>query len=180
MLEVRVANGAVKQKAGSACGLYLDRAVGKVRRSAEIEMVMVAAGRVERSGAMRAARVASEIGGNGECAATGAAEDGGFVPLGLRPRLEGMSGECVVAVFTSVEKAAAAHFDGDDVGGRMVVQATRLRVEAQAVDFGTCGHRETRTSLTQRHGNGAAAEPRGLRCTNSSAGVSPGRKRTVA
>ena len=100
-------------------------------------MVVVAAGGVEGGVAMRADRIALKIGGDGEKGVAGAAEDGLFVPFGLRPRLEGMIGEGVVAVFAGVEEAAAFHFDGDDVERGVVVEAAGLRVEIQAVDVGS-------------------------------------------
>jgi len=100
-------------------------------------MVVVAAGRVEGCRTMRADRIAFEIGGDRESGAAGAAEDGLFVPFGLRPGHEGMVGESVVAVFAGVEEAAAFHFDGDDVERGVVVEAAGLRVEIQAVDVGS-------------------------------------------
>jgi len=103
--------------------------------AAEVEVVMAAASGIESGAAMRAARVAREIGGNGEGGAAGATEDGGLVKLGWRPRLEGVVGESVVAILAGVEEAAAAHLDGNDVGGLVVVEAARLRVEVEAVDF---------------------------------------------
>lgn len=63
-----------------------------------------------------------------------AAENGGFVPFGLRPGLDGMIGESNVAIFTGVKEAATFHFDGDDVERRVVVKAAGLRVEFEAVD----------------------------------------------
>jgi hypothetical protein len=95
----------------------------------EIEMVVVAARGVEGGGAMRADGIAFKIGGDREKGAAGAAEDGGLVPFGLRPGLEEMVGEGVVAVLAGVEKAAAFHFDGDDVEGGVIVEAAGLRVE---------------------------------------------------
>jgi hypothetical protein len=50
--------------------------------ASEIEMVMVAAARVEGGLAGRADRIASEIGGDGEFRAAGAAEDGRRVTFG--------------------------------------------------------------------------------------------------
>jgi hypothetical protein len=41
-----------------------------------------------------------------------------------------------VAVFAGVVGLAAFHFDGDDVEGGVVVEATGLGVEVKAVDFG--------------------------------------------
>lgn len=54
-------------------------------------MVMIAAGGVEREMAAGALGVGFEVGGDGEFSAAGAAEDGGFVPLGLGPEFDGVS-----------------------------------------------------------------------------------------
>lgn len=64
----------------------------------------------------------------------GAAEDGRLAPFRCRPKLNGMVGEGVVAIFTGVENAAALHLYGDNVEGKMVVGTTGLRVEIDAVD----------------------------------------------
>ena len=102
-------------------------------------MIVVAAGGVERGMARGAAGVALEVGGDREDGVAGTAEDGGFLPFGLGPGIEGMVGEGVVALFAGVEEAAAFHFDGDDVEWGMVVEAAGLGVEMEAVDF-ECGH----------------------------------------
>ena len=120
-------------------------------------MVVVAAGGVERGLARRAAEVGVEIDGNGEFGAAGTAEDGWFEPIGLRPRLEAMVGEGIMAVFASVIESAALHFDGDDVERGMVVKAAGLRIEIQAVDFWNGRrHREFRGKrITERERDGA-------------------------
>jgi hypothetical protein len=41
-------------------------------------------------------------------------------------------GQGVVAIFASVVDAAAFRFDGDDVGGAMVVEAAGLGIEVEA------------------------------------------------
>lgn len=100
----------------------------------EVEMLVIAAGRVEGGVAVRAAGIAREIVGDGESCAASAAEDGGFVEFGMRPRFERMAREGVVAIVASVEEAAAAHLDGDDVESRVVMEAAGLRVEVEAVN----------------------------------------------
>lgn len=112
-------------------GLFWPRGDG----SGEIEMIVIAAGGVERCVARGAAGVALEVGGDREDGVAGTAEDGEFLPFGLGPGLDGMVGEGVVAVFAGVEEAAAFHFDGDDVEGGVVVEAAGLRIEMEAVDF---------------------------------------------
>lgn len=106
------------------------------RDGREIEVVVVAAGGIEGSAAMGAGGVAGEIGGDGENGTAGAAEDGRFVPLGLRPGLDGMIGEGDVAILAGVKEAATFHFDGNDIERRAVVKATSLGVEIKAVDHG--------------------------------------------
>ena len=114
-------------------------------------MVMVAAGGVEGSLASGAAGVGLEVLGDGEFGAAGSAEDGGLVPLGLRPDLDGMTGEGNMAILAGVVEAAALHLDGDDVCGVVVVEAAGLRIEVQSVDFwsgcrpGECTHLESFT-----------------------------------
>lgn len=98
-------------------------------------MIMAAAGGVEGGLAHGAAGVALKVGGDGQEGAAGAAEDGGFVPFGLGPGLDGVVGEGVVAVLAGVEEATAFHFDSDDVEGRVVVEAAGLRIEMKAADF---------------------------------------------
>jgi hypothetical protein len=48
-----------------------------------------------------------------------------------------MVGESGVAVFAGVVGGAAFHFDGDDVGGAVVMEATGLGIEVEAADFGS-------------------------------------------
>jgi len=59
------------------------------------------------------------------------------VPFELGPGFEGMVGEGGVAVFAGIVGGAAFHFDGDDVGGAVVVEAAGLGVEVEAADFGS-------------------------------------------
>ena len=101
----------------------------------KIEMVVVAAGRVERRVASGTARVAREILRDGEFDAAGSAEDGGLAPFGLRPDFDGMAGESNVAILAGVVEAAALHLNGDNVGGPVVVEAAGLGIEVQAVDL---------------------------------------------
>lgn len=63
----------------------------------------------------------------------GAAEDGVLVPFGVRPGLQTMPGESVVAVFARVEDTATAHLDSDNVESRVEVEAAGLRVELETV-----------------------------------------------
>jgi hypothetical protein len=58
-----------------------------------------------------------------------------------------MARERDMAVFAGIVGGAALHFDGDDVRLRMVVQATRLRIEIQSTNLWsicTCGAAEER------------------------------------
>jgi hypothetical protein len=45
-------------------------------------------------------------------------------------------GQGVVAIFAGIVDSAAFHFDGDDVGGAMVVEAAGFWIEVEASDFG--------------------------------------------
>jgi hypothetical protein len=92
-------------------------------------MVVAAAGGVEVGVALGAARVGKEVGGDRQLSAAGAAEDGWGVPFRSGPNLYEMGGEGAVAVFAGVVGGAAFHFDGDDVGGAVVVEAAGLGIE---------------------------------------------------
>jgi hypothetical protein len=47
-----------------------------------------------------------------------------------------MVSEGGVAVFAGVVGGTAFHFDGDDIGEAVIVEATSLRIEVEAADFG--------------------------------------------
>jgi len=100
----------------------------------KIKMVVVAAGGIERRGTRGAPRFGLQVFANGKLCAAGSAQNGLLVEFAAWPDLDGMTGERDVAVLAGVVHAAALHFDGDNVGGRMVVQATRLRIELQPAD----------------------------------------------
>ena len=100
-------------------------------------MVVIAAGGVEGGVTRGAAGVGLEVGGDGEFGAAGTAEDGLVVPFGLRPGLDRMVSEGVVAVFAGVEEATAFHFDSDDVERRVVMETAGLGIEIQAADIGS-------------------------------------------
>jgi hypothetical protein len=108
----------------------------------EIEMVVVAAARIEGCVAMRAARIGLEIRRDGNFGAAGSAKDGWSVPFSFRPGFEGVAGQRVVAVFAGVIGGATFHLDGDDIEGGVVVKAAGLGVEAEASDFGSLGHKK--------------------------------------
>ena len=95
----------------------------------KIEMVVVAAAGIEGGMAGGTRGVALPILGDGELGAAGSAEDGLVVPFGLRPGFEGMVSEGGVAIFAGVVGGAAFHFDGDDVGGAVVVEAAGLGIK---------------------------------------------------
>src|SRR6267142_1826784 len=80
------------------------------------------------------------------CAAC-STQNGSLIPFAARPNLDGMTCERDMAVFAGIPGGAALHFDGDDVRVRMVVQATRLRIEIQSTDLWSicrCGAAEDR------------------------------------
>jgi hypothetical protein len=101
----------------------------------KIEMMVVAACRIERRRTGGAARFALQVFANGKLCAAGTAKNGLLVEFAAWPNLDGMAGERDVAVLAGVVRAAALHFDGDNVRRRMVVHATRLRIEMQPADF---------------------------------------------
>src|SRR6266403_3129439 len=105
-------------------------------------MVVVPASGIEGGRADRAARRALHVFGNRQLCAAGPTQNGFLIPFAAWPNLDGMTCERDMAVFAGIVGRAALHFDGDDVHLRMVVQATRLRIEIQSTDLrsiGTCG-----------------------------------------
>ena len=113
----------------------------------KIEMVVAPASGIEWGGTGRAARVALHVFGNRQPCAACPTQDGLLMPFAARPNLDGMIGERDMAVFAGIVDCAALHFDGDDVRLRMVVHATRLRIEIQPTDLRsicTCGAAEER------------------------------------
>jgi len=113
----------------------------------KIEMVVVAASRIEWGRADRAARLALQVFGNRQLCAACSTQNGFLIPFAARPNLDGMTCERDMAVFAGIPGRATLHFDGDDVRVRMVVQATRLRIEIQSMDLWsirTCGTAEER------------------------------------
>src|SRR5579859_823863 len=71
--------------------------------------------------ARAAAVVAGEVVVDAHLGAAGPAEDRRLVPFRLGPHLGRVVGELVVALAAGVIDAAAAHLDGDDVQGAVVV-----------------------------------------------------------
>ena len=95
-------------------------------------MVVVPASRIEWGRADRAARLALQVFGNRQPCAACPTQNGFLIPFAPWPNLDGMTCERDMAVFAGIVGGAALHFDGDDVRVRMVVQATRLRIEIQS------------------------------------------------
>jgi len=98
-------------------------------------MVVVTAGGVKSSVAVGADGVGPEVGGNRQLGTAGAAENGLVVPFGLRPKFDGVIGEGLVAIFAGVVGGAAFHFDGDDVGRAVVMEAAGLGIEIETANF---------------------------------------------
>jgi hypothetical protein len=103
----------------------------------EVEMVVVAAARIEGCMAMRAARIGLEIGRDGDFGTAGSAKNGRSVPFSFGPGLEGVASQGVVAVFAGVVGGATFHLDGDDIERGVVVEAAGLGVELEAEDLGS-------------------------------------------
>src|SRR5579862_2907535 len=94
-------------------------------------MVFAAAG-VERGIAKETGIGAFEVAADAGLRSADAAKNGGHIPLGARPLLRHMTGECVVTIPAGVPDVAALHPDGDDVARRMVMRAARLGVHVEA------------------------------------------------
>ena len=71
---------------------------------------------------------------DGQFRFTSAAQNCRLIEFRVRPNVYRMVGDGEVAVFASVVNAAAFHFDGDDVQGRVVMKATGLGIEIEATD----------------------------------------------
>src|SRR5579859_1117406 len=96
-------------------------------------MVGLAAG-IEGRPATGAPVLAGEVAVDAHLEAAGPTEHGRLIPFRLRPHLRRMIGECVMALATRMVGPAAAHLDGDDVQGAMVVRTTRFGVERHPLD----------------------------------------------
>ncbi len=92
-------------------------------------MVMIAAPGIETLTAIRAARFAMHILMYGQLRAAGPAEYRLLLPLALRPDLERVTSERIVAFLASVIHTAALHLDRDDVRRPVVMLAARLRIQ---------------------------------------------------
>ena len=93
-------------------------------------MVVIAALRVESRPATRAAGIAKQVFLDSQNLVAVSAQDRLLVPLSARPYGDFMAGQFLMALFASVEIAAALHLDGHDIDRRVVVLASRLRVDA--------------------------------------------------
>jgi hypothetical protein len=98
-------------------------------------MMVVTTGGIEGGVAVGADGGGLEVGGDRELGAAGAAENGLVLPLGWGPEFDGVMGESLVAIFASVVGGAAFHFDGNDIGGAVVVEAAGLGIEIETADF---------------------------------------------
>ena len=92
-------------------------------------MVVIAALRVESRPATRAAGIAKQVFLDSQNLVASPAQDRLLVPLSARPYRDFVAGQFLMAVFASVEIAAALHLDGYDIDRRVVVLASGLRVD---------------------------------------------------
>ena len=93
---------------------------------------MVSAARVEVLAASRASRFAPHVLMYGQLRAAGAAEYRSLMELALRPDLDRVTGECLVAILARIVNAAALHLDRDDIRWAVIVLAACLRIEIDA------------------------------------------------
>ena len=98
-------------------------------------MIVVFAARIEGRVAFGALKVTLQILLDRQFGATSTTENRFFDPFTLRPGLGWVIGQRRMAVFAGVIQAAAAHLDGDDVGGSVVVTASRLEIKIGAVNY---------------------------------------------
>ncbi len=139
--------GATKYEEGTKYRAPTGESDGLLELILKIEMVVAPAFGIEWGRADRAARFALHVFGNRQLCAACAAQNGFLIPFAPWPNLDGMTCERDMAVFAGIPGGAALHFDGDDVPVRMVVQATRLRIEIQSTDLWSicrCGAAEDR------------------------------------
>jgi hypothetical protein len=93
---------------------------------------MVPTAGIERLAASRASRFALHVLMYGQLRAAGAAKYCSLMELALRPDLDRVPRERVVAILAGVVRAAALHLDRDDVGWTVIVLAACLRIEIDA------------------------------------------------
>jgi hypothetical protein len=108
---------------------------GKGGLEREIEVVVITAVWVEEGLALRTSRSAFQVLVDCQFGSASSAQDCFFIPFALRPGFDFVTGQRLMAVFAGVVGPAAFHFDGDDVGGAVVVAATSLRIDLYAADF---------------------------------------------
>ena len=142
------ASGAGLREGALAAGLRLSKLwvrmtvlVFELRnlRLFEVEVVVVAAARVEGGLAVGTAAIGVEVFVDGEFGFADSAQDGWSLPFVLGPDFGWMACQRGVAIDAGVVGAAASHLHGDDVFFGVVVTATGVGIEVEAVDFGDCG-----------------------------------------
>lgn len=92
-------------------------------------MIVFAAAGIKGGAATTTCVAAREVLLDAHFLSADAAQDGEFSPLRLRPDLDGMVSQGIVAVFACVINAAALHLDRNDVESGSIVSAARLRIE---------------------------------------------------
>src|SRR5579863_6377560 len=95
----------------------------------KVKMMMRAASRIERGTALWTSRFAFQIRADRQLRAASSAQNRPLLPLAPRPHLNRVPRQSDVAILAGVVHPATFHFDGDNVRRRVIVQATRLRVE---------------------------------------------------
>jgi hypothetical protein len=105
-------------------------------RNGEIELVMVAAAGIEGRAAGWASVATRHVLLDGHFLSARPTKHGGLSPFRARPHLDGVVGQCLVAVLACVVDAATFHLDGKDVEYAAVVSATRVRIEVDPANFG--------------------------------------------
>lgn len=96
---------------------------------------MRAAAGVERRAARGAAVGTIQIGGDRKLRTARTAENGVLLQFLAGPRLERVIGKRSMAVLARKIRGAALHLNGDDIEGRIVVGAARLRIKFDAAHF---------------------------------------------
>jgi hypothetical protein len=95
-------------------------------RVLKVEMIVVAAPRIELCLASRTARITLHVLKNSYRCAAGAAKNCLVIPFTFWPGFKWMTGERLVTIFAGIVQAATFHLDSDDVFRPMIMLATGL------------------------------------------------------
>jgi len=98
----------------------------------EVETIVVSASRIEPLATSRAARFALYVLMDGDLCPAGATQYCSLVPFALRPNLNRMAGEGLVAILAGVVNGAALRLNRNNVSWAVVMRTPGLGIEIDA------------------------------------------------